>query len=77
MMASTVADNVSTGLAPLAANPSRNPLRLRARAPMMASAYSYDSCFANQSSSASMIMSWIERRRSRPGAGAPTASRRR
>src|SRR4051794_34537293 len=41
MMASTVADNVSTSRAPLAANPGRNPLRLRARTPMIASAYSY------------------------------------
>jgi hypothetical protein len=29
-MASTLADNVSTSAAPLAANSSRNPLRLRA-----------------------------------------------
>ena len=43
MMASTVADNVSTPLSPLSANPSRNRLRLRARAPMIASAYSYKS----------------------------------
>ncbi len=41
MMASTVADNVSTTLAPLSANPSRNLLRLRARRPMIASAYTY------------------------------------
>ena len=41
MMASTVADNVSTSPAPLADNPSRIPLRLRARAPMIASGYRY------------------------------------
>src|SRR5438270_551177 len=41
MMASTVADNVSTSRAPLAANPGRNPLRLQARMPMIASAYIY------------------------------------
>src|SRR3954452_15420605 len=41
MMASTVADNMSTSRAPLAANPGRNPLRLRARTPMIASAYRY------------------------------------
>src|SRR5208283_3158502 len=41
MMASTVADNVSMTLSPLSANPSRNRLRLRARAPMIASAYTY------------------------------------
>jgi hypothetical protein len=37
-----VANNVSRTFAPLSANPSRNPLRLRARALMIASAYSYD-----------------------------------
>src|SRR4051794_34143058 len=42
MMASTVAHNVSAALAPLSANPSRNRRRLRARAPMIASAYTYD-----------------------------------
>ena len=41
MMASSVAHNVSTTLAPLSANPSRNPLRLRAQPPMFASGYSY------------------------------------
>ena len=41
MMASTVADNVSTTLAPLSANPSRNRLCLRARASMIASGYTY------------------------------------
>jgi len=41
MMASTVAGNVSTTRAPLSANPSKNLLRLRARAPMIASAYTY------------------------------------
>ena len=41
MMASTLADNVSTSPAPLADNPSRIPPRLRARAPMIASGYSY------------------------------------
>ena len=41
MMASTVAGNVSTTPASLSANLSRYPLRLRARAPMIASAYSY------------------------------------
>jgi len=41
MMASTVADNVSTWRAPLSVNPSRNRLCLRARAPMMASASRY------------------------------------
>jgi hypothetical protein len=41
MMASTVADNVSTTSAPLSANSSRNRRRLRARAPMIASAYTY------------------------------------
>jgi hypothetical protein len=41
MMASTVADNVSTNVSPLAANSSRNRRRLRARAPMIASAYRY------------------------------------
>ena len=41
MMASIMADNLSTRLASLSANPSRNPLRLRARAPMIASAYTY------------------------------------
>jgi hypothetical protein len=35
-----VAHNVSATLAPLAVNPSKNPLRLRARARMMASGYS-------------------------------------
>jgi hypothetical protein len=40
MMASTLADNVSTPAAPLAANPSRNSRCLRARPPMIASAYS-------------------------------------
>ena len=39
MMASTVADNVSTTPAPLSANPSRKRRCLRARAPMIASAY--------------------------------------
>ncbi|MGH7117805.1 MAG: hypothetical protein ACREFP_02220 [Acetobacteraceae bacterium] len=38
MMASPLADNVSRPAAPLSANPSRNPLCLRARAPMIASA---------------------------------------
>ena len=41
MMASTVADNVSRPAAPLSANPSRNPLCLRARTPMIASGYTY------------------------------------
>ena|SRR5208283_683052 len=41
MMASTVADNVSRPVAPLSANSSRNLLRLRARRPMIASAYTY------------------------------------
>ncbi len=41
MMASTVADNASTTAAPLSVNSSRNLLRLRARAPMIASAYNY------------------------------------
>ena len=41
MMASTVADNVSRPAAPLSVNPSKNPLRLRARAAMIASAYTY------------------------------------
>ena len=40
-MASTVADNVSRPAAPLSFNPSKNPLRLRARAAMIASAYTY------------------------------------
>jgi hypothetical protein len=40
-MASTVADNVSTTLSPLSANSSRKSLRLRARAPMIASGYTY------------------------------------
>jgi len=39
MMASAAADNVSATLAPLSAKPSRNPLRLRARRPMVASGY--------------------------------------
>ncbi len=42
MMASTVADNVSTTLAPLSVNSSRNLLRLRARASMIASGYNYE-----------------------------------
>jgi hypothetical protein len=41
MVATTVADNVSTRRAPLSANPSRKSLRLRARAPMIASGYNY------------------------------------
>src|SRR5277367_5514615 len=41
MMASTVADNVSTSAAPLSDNPSRNQRCLRARARMIASAYNY------------------------------------
>ncbi len=41
MMASTVADNVSRPAAPLSPNLSRNPLRLRARARIIASAYIY------------------------------------
>lgn len=41
MMASTLADNVSMRAAPLAANLSRNPLRLRAQTPMIASGYTY------------------------------------
>ncbi len=41
MMASTVADNVSRPVAPLSAKPSRNLLRLRARRPIIASAYTY------------------------------------
>ncbi len=41
MMASTVANNVSTTLASLSENPSRNLFRLRARASMIASAYTY------------------------------------
>ncbi|MBV8243433.1 MAG: tyrosine-type recombinase/integrase, partial [Hyphomicrobiales bacterium] len=41
MMASTVAHNVSSSAAPLSANSSRNPLCLRARASMIASAYKY------------------------------------
>ncbi len=41
MMASPVADNVSTTLAPLSANLSRNRRCLRAQAPMIASTYSY------------------------------------
>jgi hypothetical protein len=41
MMASTLADNVRRPAAPLSLNPSRNPLCLRARTPMIASAYSY------------------------------------
>lgn len=42
MMASTVADNVSTRPAPLSVNPSRKCRCLRARAAMVASAYTYD-----------------------------------
>jgi hypothetical protein len=42
-LASTVAHNVSATLALLAANPSKNPLGLRARARMMASGYTYPS----------------------------------
>ena len=42
MMASTVADNVSTGVAPLAANPSRKSLCLRARPWMLASGHTYN-----------------------------------
>jgi hypothetical protein len=41
---STVADNVSRWRAPLSVNPSRKWRCLRARAPMMASAYSYRPC---------------------------------
>ena len=41
MMASPAADDVSTTLAPLSANPSRNPRCLRARAPVIASTYTY------------------------------------
>ena len=41
MIASTVAHNASTTLAPLSANSSRNLRCLRARAPMIASAYTY------------------------------------
>jgi len=41
MMASTVADDVSTTRAPLSANPSGKRRCLRARAPMIASAYTY------------------------------------
>ena len=40
IMASRVADNVSRGVLPLSANPSRKQRCLRARAPMMASTYS-------------------------------------
>jgi len=40
-MASRLAANVSTGVTPLSANPSRKSLRLRARARMIASAYRY------------------------------------
>jgi hypothetical protein len=39
MMASTVADNVSTSVGSVSDNSSRNLLCLRARAPMIASAY--------------------------------------
>lgn len=42
MMASTVAKSVSRTLRLLSADPSRNPLRLRARTWMFASAYNYD-----------------------------------
>ena len=42
-MASRLAHNVSTGVAPLSANLGRKSLRLRARAPMIASAYNYRS----------------------------------
>ncbi len=41
MLASTVADNVSRSAAPLSLNLSKNPLRLRARARIIASAYTY------------------------------------
>ena len=41
MIASTVADNVSTSAHLLAANSSRKRRCLRAQAPMIASAYSY------------------------------------
>ncbi len=48
MMASTVAGNVSTTLAPLLANLSRSPRCLRARAWMIASAYNYTSTGRNR-----------------------------
>jgi hypothetical protein len=41
MMGSTVAGNVSRPAAPLSANPSRNPLRLQARTPIIAGGYTY------------------------------------
>ena len=41
MMASTVAANVSTGVALLAVNSSRDPLRLRAQASMIGGGYTY------------------------------------
>lgn len=51
-MTSIVADNVSRRATPLSANSTRNPLCLRARAPMTASGYNYPVIFVSFQSGA-------------------------
>jgi hypothetical protein len=56
-----VADNVSTWPAPLSANSSRNLRCLRARAPMIASAYTYRALYSGAAGAAAVAAKVVMR----------------